>query len=232
MDAQQNNFGVDMQLTQNFLNFEIPSMDGLDFSMDNMVNGSDMSLVASSSSGIWQLSGLSVDSFLSNPPCEIDLSLGRVPEVVVQDPDTLQQEQFAQFLREFDFSQLPNVPNLFAGTTMEPTPSQDNFLSMADDQDRPRSVTHDSFMQFLNLDSSVSGTQQVQQSEHVATINPQAMSMAANSASTGVGRYVPPSGAANSAIRRVAGSWKPAPEVNESFPEPSVEHSERFGWTH
>ncbi|CCM00606.1 uncharacterized protein FIBRA_02642 [Fibroporia radiculosa] len=196
---------------QQFLTFEIPwEGPGLDNSTEN--DQSFAPLMAAGGPEVWQLSGFDEDMFMLDPPGEIDLAMGQITQLTEGEAE-LQRQQFAQFLANFDFSQLPSGLDVFPAPA--PQPPQQDVFEMSDDQGRPRSVTQESFMQFLNLDASFVAPlqeQTIQPAMLHAEPQPPTTSSPSSSA-TGSSQYVPPSGAANASMRRVAGSWKPAPEL-------------------
>ncbi|KAI0958284.1 hypothetical protein AcV7_004143 [Taiwanofungus camphoratus] len=196
----------------------------------DMEEGNDSLLQAMMSAttdpSVFQLTGIHQDSFLFDPPPQIDVSL----DPLYGDEEQAQFAQFSQLLDNLDFSTLPGASD-FSTDSSTVDPSLPAFFDMPQELDQQHNTSQESLMQFLNLDA---GSVELQPQFPTAPSRPaapphsQSMPVVPSTSSRST-PYVPPSGAANASTRRVAGSWRPAQSYSP-IPDSPVEHATLQPW--
>lgn len=201
------------------------------------VDGLQDILSMSGDDGVFSLADFDPGSLVSHPQGELELAMGRQAQTYDYTGDLFTNFDFSSFDIPLDSDPVANatttndaddLASLFQ-TSINPEVDGYNFVK----QRQPSMFTQD-VMQFLNLDVADSGLQDTTaMASTPSTVTPQQVrappppvqhaqpmpiftQVTNTPVAEGTAQYIPPAGAVNSSIRRVAGSWKPPVVIPES----------------
>lgn len=202
-----------------------------------LMDGLQDILSMSGDNGVFSLANFDPGSLVSHPQGELELAMGLQAQTYDYTGDLFTNFDFSSLEIPLDSNPVANttttndaddLASLFQASI---NPEVDGYNSVK--QRQPSMFTQD-VMQFLNLDAADGGLQdttamaptpstvtpQQVRAPPPPAQHPQPMPIFTQVTNTpvagGTAQYIPPAGAVNSSIRRVAGSWKPPVAIPES----------------